>query len=208
VVVPTVIGVPVGVLAVTVPVGETTTGIVTGTDVVPPRLSVIGTFCVVPFAGTLAVLSVIEHVATVITWPAVNGAGGFAPIVKMHEPKVTVAFAVPPGTVIAAVVLVPDVENVNETGELARAGDSAAPLGRLNVFPAATATVDDVTLVVTFDVATLTGAVVSLSQAAATSATVAKAATAHLGRRERALKPRMRILRNRVVLRAWSGASV
>ncbi len=116
VVVPTVTG-PLEPVTVTVPVGETVTGTWTGTDVVPPRFSVIPTFVVDPFAGRPAVFTVMAQVATVIDCPATNvGGRPGATTVKMHEPNVTVVFTVPVGTVMAAVVAAPACVNRSDTG--------------------------------------------------------------------------------------------
>ncbi|MBM4192859.1 MAG: hypothetical protein FJ202_00565 [Gemmatimonadetes bacterium] len=95
---------------------------------------------------------------------------------KAHDPKTTDVLSVPPGVTITAVVELPVVVIVIDTGWFASAGLSAAPLLKANVLPEMAVAMIAVTGATTSAAATCTGAVGSSLQATNTVAAATSAA--------------------------------
>lgn len=151
---------------VTVPVGLTVTGTLTGVDTTPPKVIVVGAFTVAP-AGCPAVAMLIVQGFTVIVCPTAKGDGAtkvLTVIAKMHDPNVVLAVKLPPPTVKVDVGVADDVfENTTVKLWPASAGDRAAPPpGKENVWFATAGSTVAVTGATTLVDATFTGAVESL----------------------------------------------
>jgi hypothetical protein len=101
VVVPTVTGVPLGVVTVTVPVIDTVTVTGAGADVTVPRVMVAFTCCDWLFAGTPDVLSVRVQLGTVKTVPVVDVIDA---VVELPEALSGIGTAEAPGCVYPDVV--------------------------------------------------------------------------------------------------------